>query len=677
MSEAFRPLIAAAEKAKVALARSAQQTTAGRVRESKRSATEEARAYQGAMRQLERWEREKVRAVEKSSADRARAIERASREEVRLAQRTAREKSQAEEREQAKAERAMAKRAANRERFLGAHQNLRAATRIGGRAARAALNVAGDVARGAGVQTNIGNFIGNEVELEKRATDLTNASFMPGQSGANGRRQDPKALIAQMRQIGNATAMDPGKALEGLQKFVAKTGDLQTGRDVLEDMARYARASGAELDDMVDAAGDVKNALGPNGGPEQIKSVMKAIAAQGKEGAVEIKDLATQMAKLAAASSQFEGEGDFVMAQMGALTQMTRAKGGAASATQAATSVSSFTNTFSKGARLDAFKNFGVDVRGSSGKIDLKKVILGSIQAASSEKFGGMSQFDRNMGKMFMDVRARSATKGFETTFKEAGGGAAGLAAVEKALDDLSNATMNEKEVAESFAKSMNTTEAKVQLFNNEMSKTANEMKDVLLPAFQALGPLVIATTKGMVSWLSKLTKQEDVEAQKKQFSVETRALNAKADLGRAMDKGSVDSEEMRRIETEAAEAKKELEAEVTKKAQKLQFDKQQYGLSGKLSGDEEDAFLQKKAGEGSDMAARLMQDKEALARMQDTIAQLSQRGDDVAEKLEKKTLKVTIVGDTRAPELTLDAIGRTPSPEVKAAAGAAARKSP
>jgi hypothetical protein len=644
---------------KAALERTARQTSQARERESKRSARDEAKVYASAVREIEKFEREKVRAAERSAADRARAIERAAREEVRTAERAAKEKARTEERELARVQKAAA---AQRHQFLGAGPNAAAAARLGGRAARAMVGIAGDVARGAGVQTSLGSFVSNEVDLEKRAVDLTNAAYMPGQAGPNGTRQDPRALIAQMRAVGDATAMDPGKALEGLQKFVAKTGDLQTGRDVLQDMARLARASGAELEDMVDAAGDVRNALGPNGGPEQIKAVMRAIAAQGKEGAVEIKDLATQMAKLSAASSSFEGDGAAVMAQMGALTQMTRAKGGAASATQAATAVGSFTNTFSKGARLDAFKNFGVDLRGTSGKIDLKKVILGSIQAASADKFGGMANFDRNMGKMFMDVQARRVTKGYEKTFIEAGGGEAGLKAVEKALDDMASATINEKEISESFARSMNTTEAQVQLFNNEMSKTANELKTVLTPAFVAMAPAILAATKGVVDWFAKITTIKDRQDDRNRHGVEIRALNASSDLGRAIDSGKIDADEIAKRETEANEAKKALEAEIGKKAKEIDEESRQFsiGLGSKRVSEEDISML---AAQGNEGAEKYLRDREQLESMRGSLESLNRRHDELADKLASKQLKVVIVGDTRAPSLDVDAIGRTPAP--------------
>lgn len=699
MSEAFRPLIKSAEQARAALETSAKRAASSTAKTAAKAASDESRAYAKAAREIERWEREKARLAERSARERQKSTEAAARAEVQAAERASRERARIEARERAATERAARARAREElavlreveraagngggggrggasgegrrsrgrsSRFLSLDHNLDAAVNAGGRALGAGVGVARSVAQGMGVSFDLASYVNSGVRLEKAAVDLTNAGYMPGQAGPNGQRQDPAALMEQMRSVGNAAGFDPTKAIEGLQKFVAKTGDLQTGRDLMADIAKYARASGAELDDMVDAAGDVKNALGENGGPEQVKSVMRAIAAQGKEGAVEIKDLATQMAKLGAASSQFTGDGAFVMAQMGALAQMTRAKGGAASATQAATAVGSFTNTFSKGARLDAFKAFGVDILGKDNKVDLKKTILGSIKAASSEEHGGMAQFNKNMGKMFMDVAARRVTRGFETVYKEAGGGDAGLKAVEKALDDLTNSTMNEKEIADSFNASMNTTEAKVQLFNNQMAETSNELKSVLLPAFQGLAPVILDLTKKSVDWLAKITGTKDAEAQKNQHSVEMRALNASTALRAAGEKDSIADGDVQKLLTDAAEAKKALEVQIAAKASQVGEESAGFAVAGSNGRRMTDEDIGKLAAGGDINAEKYLRDKQELSSMKDTLDRLTRQSDDLADKLAQKTLRVVLVGDTRAPTLTLDAIGRQDPPEKK-----------
>lgn len=390
--------------------------------------------------------------------------------------------------------------------------------------------VAMDVARGAGVQ-DFSTLMQKNVSLEDAAVQLSNSGFMPGKAGAAGKRQDPRKLIEEMRNVAIGTGTESADISGGMQAFVGKTGDLETGRAVMEKLSKLSKATGSNTTDMFDAAGDVSNALGDvEGKGDLVYEVMKNISAMGKEGAVEIKDLATQMAKLGAASGAYRGNHASVMGDMSALVQMARARGGAASATQAATSVGSFTNTFDKGAREKAFKEFGVKTRDSSGKLnDAKQIIIDTIRAASSDSHGGMSKFSENMGQMFADAGARRSTKGFETIFKDAGGGEAGIRAVSDAFDNLKNSVMSEQEVTDSFNASMNTQSAQAKKFNEEWAKAINEIQVNMLPALKDMAPIVIDITKKLgevAGFITGSTKQRsDDEA--RASDVEAHSMSA------------------------------------------------------------------------------------------------------------------------------------------------------
>ena len=239
---------------------------------------------------------------------------------------------------------------------------------VGGFAARATS----DMLRGAGVDFNLGSGVSRSVDMQRTATRLSNSAYLPGAAGAAGVRQDPSALMADATGIsdrlkGTTTA---GEVLAGQSAFVAKTGDLQTARAVTEDLAKLSAAYGSNLEDVVDAAGDVSSVLGniPNKA-EAINSIMKSVAAQGKLGAVEMSDLATQMAKLTSAAVSFEGDTGQNILKMTALTQFARSKGGAASATQAATASAGFVNQLKTPARIAAFKKEGIDVMNAKGQL--------------------------------------------------------------------------------------------------------------------------------------------------------------------------------------------------------------------------------------------------------------------------------------------------------------------
>jgi hypothetical protein len=502
------------------------------VRAAQKAERDKVRASEKAWREANQWEKAALKEKSKARADDVREHERAEREKLRTTEKAERARATAEkqrhreeERQRAKHEREE-KRAAN-EVVRGQMQAAREITRFssnagrtigragafaGGIARKGASFGAGilrDVATGSGVNLALASHVEKNVDLEKRAVDLSNAAYMPGKGGQAGQRQGPAKIMQEVRAVSRATATDANAAMEGLQKFVAKTGDLETGRAVIMDMARYSRATGAELDDMADAAGDVASALGdtPNKA-EKVKAVMKAIAAQGKEGAVEIKDLATQMAKVGAAAGQFTGSSADNIAKMGAITQAARAKGGAASPTQAAQSTLGFMSTFSKAARQNKFKEYGVNIRAEDGKIaDPKQIILDSITAAASKKHGGMANFDKNIGAMFMDASSKRATRAFESVYKETSGTHEDkIKAVSEYFDNLAKATMEEKEVTDSFNRSMQTTEAQAQLANAEFRTMVQELQTGVTPALKALVPIAVDAGTGIAILLKSIT---------------------------------------------------------------------------------------------------------------------------------------------------------------------------
>jgi hypothetical protein len=382
------------------------------------------------------------------------------------------------------------------------------ASRAGRWAVDRGMRLGSDVASGSGINFGMSSNISKETALNKAAIDLTNSGFMSGAKGANGRRQDSGALIEEVRAKASATGMGVNDAMEGLQAFVGKTGDLQAGRDLLADLAKLSKATGTELSDMQDAAGDVFNLPELEGNAnklEIVKQIMTSIAGQGKLGAVEIKDLATQMAKLAAASGKFGGPGAArEMAIMGALAQEARQHGGAHSAASAATAVGSFTNVFSKNARLEKFKKYGVDIYDKAGKKRAADdIIIDSLKA--SERYSKENAWnpkdraqmrDVAMGQMFMDANARKVTSGFEKIYNEAGGGDAGAKAVREEFERLAQAAMGAGEVTESFNRAMQSTESQVNKLNNDYQAASLEMQKALLPAILALAPALTDATK-------------------------------------------------------------------------------------------------------------------------------------------------------------------------------------
>lgn len=509
--------------------------------EARKAAKEEETAWKAANRELARMEREAAAERKKAAKDAAAATKAAAREEERVArekvqamvridreltrsrEREAKERAKAEERAANDAARAWVKSEEKRKRDIarGREQTVSAAGGLAYRGLQAAgrfgVSVLSDMAQGAGVRLDMGSHFAAASDLETRAIQLSNSGYMPGTAGANGRRQDPRELMAQAYSIGNKTGTAANEVMGGLQAFVGKTGDLESGRSVMEHLAKLSKATGANLEDMADAAADVSNNLGdvPDKG-ERVKDVMMAIAGQGKVGAVEIKDLASQMAKVAANATMMAGDAGQNIKLLGAFAQESRAKGGSASATQAAQSVASTFSVFSKGARLDAFHNLGVQTSDqASGKLrKLDDILLDTLVATQRKGHGNVDTVNKLFGSTFATEQARRGVKGFEKTFRETYASTKGtedekIAAATKAyreeLEHLLKVQMSSEELQDSFAEAMKTGKSQAEIFNNQLQEIAQDAQSKIGPALIALAPVVIDVTKKLADFAAEL----------------------------------------------------------------------------------------------------------------------------------------------------------------------------
>lgn len=495
----------------------------------------ELREKQKLAREKERLAKMEQRAEEKSFRDRQRAAESAGRDAARRAKaeadaqiaeekRATREKlkafdqrlkaRQAEEREilhtaarTTRAEEVAAKRSAKEARSARAEMIRDVASRTGSNLrslGRSALNLGADMLGGMGVDLSPGNAFGRSVELRRMATQLSNAGYMPAVGNDPGvARVDPGEITRRVKEAADYSATGRGQTAEGLQAFVGKTGRLQEGLDLIKELGVLSKATGADLKDMTDAAGDVSNALGDmdkgEGKVRAVQSVMRQIAGQGKIGAVEIKDLAVQMAKLGAAAGSFEGNAQDNLGVMGALVQMSRAKGGSSSATGAATSVAAMVNTLKTPARIKEFE--AVLGKGAlyNEKTGLYKspeeIILKSISATKGDPMA--------FKKMWANVQGARAVEGFADIYRQARSQAlnsgkseevadlAGRKAVTAEFDKYKKISMGQGEIDESFRARMADPDSKAQQFQNKMDDFVERLGTKLVPALERLIPTV------------------------------------------------------------------------------------------------------------------------------------------------------------------------------------------
>lgn len=376
----------------------------------------------------------------------------------------------------------------------------------------AAVSMGRNLASGMGMDFDYGSGAGRAMNLERMANRLSNSAYMPGTKGPNNTRVDPRKLIKEAYAIGNELGEDPMEALEGMSKFVAKTGDLAAVRPVMRELGMLSKAFGTDLGDMANAAADVALQLGDvKDKGEVIASVMRNVAAQGKMGAVEVSDLARQMAKVAKGAQFFEGGGAANVQTFTAMAQMAKAHGGAASPTAAATAVDSWVNQFNKAARIGGMekllgKNF---IRGTTNEDLYKRPELIVAQALKNSR-GRMEK----MGGAFADSQAAKVNRAASFLYQEGvrefdkNKDNKGKSEEERAtaganyyllkLHELTAATVSHAELMGSLALVEHDMKSEVQRFNNEMTNVSGELAHQFLPVLVGLLPLFKRFATGM-----------------------------------------------------------------------------------------------------------------------------------------------------------------------------------
>jgi TP901 family phage tail tape measure protein len=479
----------AQEKAAATATKANEKAAAAAVKAQEKAAQAAVKAAAKIAAEANRAALAQERAAERGAKREAAAHERSIKHVAAMRDRYFREQQRQEEKAGRDAARAATREAAGRRGYSQMSSTAKSMLGAGAR-------FAGSLARGAGVDLDMGSVLGRVVSMERKATDLANSALGTGVAG-NEKRVNAGDLSKQARDIGATMGFDPERVLDGLQKFVGKTGDLKTGRDMLAGMAKLASATGSDLDDIVDAAGDVSNALGdvPNKG-KVVESVMRAIAGQGKVGAVEMKDLATQMAKLGAAAGAFGGDKAAAIEKMGILAQLARATGGAASAGQATTAVGRFVTQLQTPARIKEFLAAGMkkeDIYDAKGGLrDPFEIIKRAIKATGADPLKMHQLFASSVGAKPVDALTK--------VYRDAGGGKAGMSAIDAEVERLAKSAMTEASISEAHAERMKTSAAKVEQFNAKLTEIGAGAAEKLLPALEKLGPYALKVADAFVS---------------------------------------------------------------------------------------------------------------------------------------------------------------------------------
>lgn len=174
-------------------------------------------------------------------------------------------------------------------------------------------------------------------------------------------RKSPEYMRAfgnSVRQTSSATGVAASEILGGASAYVALTGDMDGASTAASQWARVAQATGSTVSDVAQSAAALKQNLKID--PADMEAAFSALAVQGKEGAIELRDLSQELAQIAPQWANFEGgSGLQGLKELGAAMQIVK-RGFGGDAGETTTGLQSFLNSVRQHARQ--LKGAGVEV---------------------------------------------------------------------------------------------------------------------------------------------------------------------------------------------------------------------------------------------------------------------------------------------------------------------------
>lgn len=409
-------------------------------RAQQQTAQKEARAQQQAARQA-------GRVAEQAERAKTRAVEQAIRERGRLEAAANRRRIKAETDAQLVAMRRVEQlRRANERRRSGFGS---AILGLGGSAVRGIAGSAMALGAG-GLALGLyagGKLVRESIGLQQRATRIA------VQGGG-----DPRKL---QQTIEAAAVTTPGARADdiaaGVERFVSRTGDVEAAQKFAKTMAEISVATGTAAEDVGDAMSGLFTTMEVKT-PEEMRKAMAALAVSGKRGALEIKDLAEEMPRLAAAAKRFGLPGGAEsVAVLGGIAQLSmKATGDPA---RAITGTEAMLRQIT--AKSPELKRMGVNVFDKAGNARDLRTLLPEIIA----KVGGKDMVAKRVGlqKVFGDEGSRSAISTLFTAYADAvRDGKDGMEAMNNEIARATDVTGAEAEIKNDLNTMQKTSAAKL-----------------------------------------------------------------------------------------------------------------------------------------------------------------------------------------------------------------------
>lgn len=191
-----------------------------------------------------------------------------------------------------------------------------------------------------------------------------------------------REFSGEITKASTATGLSRNSILSAASAYVALTGDMTTAQRSTATWAKIAQATGTPIEDIASTAAAISQQMGIQS--EDMERVFSGLAAQGKAGAVELKDLAGLMAQIAPQWAQFgNGKGARGVAELGSALQVVK-RGFGGDAAETVTGLQSLLTALVKNA--GRFEDGGIKVFDVKDGKKTMKDVFSIVEAIGNSK---------------------------------------------------------------------------------------------------------------------------------------------------------------------------------------------------------------------------------------------------------------------------------------------------
>lgn len=297
-------------------------------------------------------------------------------------------------------------------------------------------------------------------------------------------RAEIEALGKSIMDASKVTGQSATTLQKAIGFLVAAGMDVKTANESIVTIGRSSTAAGADIEDLAKAAFVLNDAL--KIAPKDLQSALDTLAQAGKEGNVELKDMAKVLPVLGSGMTALKMQGREAAATMGAALEVARK--GAADPDEAANNMKNFiAKVMSPETLKKATKNFDLDLY----KVitDAQKKGRNPFEAAMTAIMAKTKGDQKAIGDLFSDMQVQNFIRPLMQNWDEY------QRIKEKALG-ASGVTDRD------FDKIMATSKSQLDRFGNSIERVRIMIGDTLEPAFGKLNAQIEPVIDKLEIWI-------------------------------------------------------------------------------------------------------------------------------------------------------------------------------